>query len=139
MRGTPLSSAVTVFEGEKTDVAVGAWVDHMPGFFREGFERRSGVLQFRHVGHAGRPKRASSTFPTTPMPNLFREWLTVRLRSDWTVGGKTYEAGSLMATKLAAYLKGGPGGATFDVLFEPYTARGFTRVSPKPAALWCST
>ena len=27
-RGTPLSSAVTVFEGKRTDVGVSAWVDH---------------------------------------------------------------------------------------------------------------
>ena len=38
-RGTPLAAATTVFEGEKTDVSAGAWVDHTPGFFREGFSR----------------------------------------------------------------------------------------------------
>src|SRR4030095_8767040 len=43
-RGTPLTSAVTVLEGKSSDVGVDAWVDHTPGYFREGVSRSIGFF-----------------------------------------------------------------------------------------------
>jgi len=116
-RGTPLTAATIVFEGEKTDVSANAWVDHTPGFFREGFYREVAFYNSRMFLTLG-GRNVPLDMPHDAMPNLFRQWLTVRLRSDWTAGGKTYAAGSLLATKLDAFLQRGPA-AKFDVLFEP--------------------
>ena len=114
-RGTPLSAAVTVFEGEKTDVSAGAWVDHAKGFFREGFDR--GIAFYNSETFLVRDgKNVKLDVPNDASPHLFRQWLAVRLRSDWTVGGKTYKSGSLIVTKLDDFLAGG---RSFDVLFEP--------------------
>ena len=57
--------------------------------------------------------------PRDALPGMLRQWLTIRLRSDWTVGDKTYPAGSLLVTKLDPFLKDGPAAAKFDVLFAP--------------------
>jgi len=40
----------------------------------------------------------------------------LRLRSDWTVNGKSYKSGTLLAANFEEFLKGA---RTFDVLFEP--------------------
>jgi prolyl oligopeptidase len=114
-RGTPLSTAETVFEGEKTDVSAGAWVDHTKGFFREGFER--GIAFYNsEMFLTIDGKNVKLDLPHDAAPHLFRQWLAVRLRSDWTVGGKTFKSGSLIVMKLDDFLKGE---RTFDVLFRP--------------------
>ena len=51
----------------------------------------------------------------------------MRLRSNWSVNGKTYPAGALIATDLEAYLKGA---RTFDVLFEPTERKSLAAFSP---------
>jgi prolyl oligopeptidase len=48
-RGQPLADAVTVFEGERADVSVYAWVDATPGFERQGFGRFTGFYDSRSV------------------------------------------------------------------------------------------
>ena len=48
-----------------------------------------------------------------------REWMFLTLRTDWTIGGKTWKAGSLLAIKDEAFAKGD---RKFDVLFEPTSA-----------------
>jgi len=114
-RGTPLADAETVFEGEKTDVSASAWVDHTPGFFREGFSREVAFYNSRTFLLVG-GKPIKLDVPNDAMPELFREWIIVRLRSDWTTGGKTFKAGSLLAGHLDPFLLGKQ---AFEVLFEP--------------------
>ena len=49
-----------------------------------------------------------------------RDWLAVRPRTDWTVGGITHKAGTLLGIGLAAFLAGDRG---FRVLFTPGARR----------------
>ena len=49
--------------------------------------------------------------------DVHREWLLVRHRAQWTVGGATYPAGALLATDLDAWMAGERDSST--VLFEP--------------------
>jgi prolyl oligopeptidase len=130
-RGTPLASAVTVFEGQQTDVAAGAWVDHTKGFFREGFSRSPDFFTNEtFLMHAG--KAVKIEVPADANPSPFREWLTVTLRTDWTVGGKTYKSGALLVTKLDAFLAGK---RDFEVLFEPGPRTSLQSVSTTLTAL----
>jgi prolyl oligopeptidase len=114
-RGTPLAAARTVFEGQSGDVDVNVSVDHdhghvyqwirrAPTFFSEqAFRRRDG--QWVRID---KPDDAGA--------GTFGSFLVLRLRSDWTIGGKTFVAGSLLAGDLAEYLRGG---RDLAVLFEP--------------------
>ena len=114
-RGTPLAEAVTVFEGQPTDVSAGAWVDHRPGYFREGFHRGIEFYDSEtFILVEGKPIKID--VPHDAMPSFFREWLTVQLRSDWKIGGQTFAAGALLVIKFDAFLKGE---RDFSVLFEP--------------------
>lgn len=118
-RGQPMADAVTVYEGQKTDVAVYAWFDRTPGFERTGFGRYTGfydsqavLLQDGRQVPLDKPSDASLSF--------WRERVLVSLRSDWTVGGRTWPRGSLLVADAAAYLKGG---RDFTALFTPTATR----------------
>ncbi|HEX3997458.1 MAG TPA: prolyl oligopeptidase family serine peptidase [Pirellulales bacterium] len=130
-RGTPLADAATVFEGQKTDVAAAAWVDHTPGFFREGFNRSIAFYNSETFLLEG-GKDVKIDIPNDAESNFFRQWLTVQLRSDWHVGGRTYKAGALLATKLDAFLRGE---RNFEVLFEPTGRVSLQEVSETHSAL----
>jgi prolyl oligopeptidase len=123
-RGTRLAEAELVFEGETTDVSVGAGsaetadrryllVTHRPEFFdAHRFLYDDGELREIDV-----PTDAGQVFP-------FRDLLVVQLRSDWEVGGRTFRAGSVVATSLDDFLAGG---RDFHVVAEPtdrITVRG---------------
>src|SRR5262249_54899203 len=54
--------------------------------------------------------------PADAVAAFDREWLLLRLRSDWKVGEKTYPAGALIASDLEKFLAGGH---DFETLFEP--------------------
>jgi prolyl oligopeptidase len=114
-RGTALSEAVTVFEGESEDVAVAAFRDHTRGFERD-FVLRSvtfwtSELYLRRQGalvRIDKPKSADAS--------VHRDLLLLTLREDWTVAGRTYPAGALLAADFEGFLKGE---RRLDVLFEP--------------------
>ena len=59
-------------------------------------------------------------------PNVQREWLMVELRSAWSVGGRTFAAGSLVATRFDDFLRGKP---RLHVLFEPTLQSSLAGVS----------
>ena len=114
-RGTPLDQAKVVFEGQADDMSVDGHRDLTPGFERDFVARRktfySGETFLRRDG-----KLIKVEVPDDAEVDFEREWLLVTLRTDWSTGGKTYAAGSLIATDFEGFLKGD---RAFDVLFEP--------------------
>ncbi len=114
-RGTPLSAATTLYEGKAGDVSVGANRDHTPGFERDFVYRSvtfySNELLLRRDG-----KLVKIEKPDDATADVYREWLLIRLRTDWRVGGRTWPAGALLAAKLEDFLTGK---REFDLLFEP--------------------
>ncbi|MBK1713899.1 prolyl oligopeptidase family serine peptidase [Rubrivivax gelatinosus] len=118
-RGTPLSAAKTVFEGEKTDVAAGMSVDHTPGYERTVFARsvdfyRSEMflLQGERLLRIDKPADAELGF--------WKSRVLITLRSDWTVAGRSWPSGSLLVADAAAFLRGE---RVFDALFTPTATR----------------
>jgi len=115
-RGTPLTAARTIFEGQASDISVGAYRDDTPGYERDfvyrGLTFYTNELYLRGEGD----KLTKLDLPDGAQKGVFREWLSVELRQPWTVGGKEHPAGSLLAIRLDAFLAGD---RDFDVLFEP--------------------
>ncbi len=115
-RGTPLADARTVFEGDADDVSVGAYtvvrpegryhiVYRTPEFFRgDYYLQRDGELVKLDIPIDADPQE------------FFHGQLLISLRSDWTVGGRTYPQDALLAVDLEAFLGGDRG---FEVLFTP--------------------
>ena len=124
-RGTPLSAAVTVFEGQAQDVSVSVSVDRTPGFERTLFVRSLDFFNSEHLLLEGGqllridvPSDASLSFMNsagTPGDTLLLE-----LRSDLHVAERVYRSGSLLAADAPAYLRGE---RDFTVLFEPTATR----------------
>ena len=114
-RGTPLSVASLVYEVQPGDVGVSAWHDDTPGFERDfvyrGITTYSNEQFLRRDGQLIRIEK-----PDDAESGTFREWLVLKLRTDWSVGGRTYPSGALIATKLEDFLGGK---REFEVLFEP--------------------
>jgi len=124
-RGTELSEAETLFEGETTDVlvAVGSYktadrsygvIIHRPSFFRGStYVLMNGDLVLIDL-------------PLDATPTLMADQLVVRLRSPWEVGGATFSEGALIATNIDAFLSGE---REFQIILEPgerSTIRGVT-------------
>jgi prolyl oligopeptidase len=115
-RGTPLSEATVLYEGQPQDVSVHAFHDPAEGFERD-FVVRS-IEFYRDEWHL----RTSSgdlvpvEVPEDAIVDVHREWLVVRTRSPWAVGGATYPAGALLAARFEAFMAGD---RELAVLFEP--------------------
>ncbi len=125
-RGTPLESATLVYEGKESDVSVGAYRDHTPGFERDfvyrGITFYSSELFLRRAGQL-----IKIDVPADANTSVHREWLLVELRTDWSVGGKTYPAGALLATRFHRFMAGDH---QFDVLFTPSERTSLAGFSP---------
>jgi prolyl oligopeptidase len=120
-RGTPLASAELVYEGEADDMYIAAMHDDTPGFERDFVSRTlafyNDELYLRRAGEASAPASLIKVdAPNSANKSVKREWLTLELREPWTVGGKTYPAGALLATKFDDFMAGK---RAFEVLFEP--------------------
>jgi len=124
-RGAPMSAAKTVFEGKVEDVSVTASVVHDHGrmyeFISRGLTFFTNEIWFRR-GDAW----VEVDKPADARAETFMDQILLRLRSDWSVGGKTYRAGSLLATDFEGYLRGE---REFAVLFEPSERKALASTS----------
>ncbi len=125
-RGTPLSAAERVFEGSKEDIAVAAYRDHTRGFEREYLYRAitfyTNELFLLRQGKAIRIDK-----PDGAQASTFRDSLLINLRDDWTIAGKTWPAGALLATDFESFLAGK---RDFEMLFEPTARKSLAGFSP---------
>ncbi|WP_247741537.1 prolyl oligopeptidase family serine peptidase [Luteibacter sp. SG786] len=115
-RGTPLSSATTVYEGKKTDMSIWAFRDRTPGYERDFVSR---ALEFYSTETFLRGKDGKLTkidVPNDAETDVEREWLLIEPRTAWTVGGKTYPSGSLLAANFDDFMAGK---RDITVLFTP--------------------
>lgn len=124
-RGTPLSAATTVFEAEASDVWAGANVYLDRGrkyeFVYRGVTFFTNETFLRCGDEWVRIDKQDDAEVST-----FADQLLLTLRSDWTVGGKTWPAGALLAAELEGYLRGE---RNFSMLFEPAERKSLAAVS----------
>ena len=115
-RGTPLEAAEVVYEGKAEDMYIAAMHDDTPGFERDFVSRTIAFYndELYLVGKDG--KLAKLDVPNSANKSVKRQWLTLELREPWTVGGRTYPAGSLLAANFDEFMAGK---RQFEVLFEP--------------------
>ena len=115
-RGTPLDEAVTVFEGKPDDVAVYASHDSTEGFERDFVGRSPDFFTSEEFVLRPDGSLVKLDVPDDASTGVQREWLTISLRTAWTVDGTEYPAGSLLAARFDRFLAGD---RTLTVLFEP--------------------
>ncbi len=103
-RGTPFSEAPIVFAGEAGDMFVEARHEFEPGFERDVFDRYINYLESESYFEDAPGRRVKLDLPLSCSAELHREWLIVRLRSEWTAGARTYPEGALLVIGLAPFL-----------------------------------
>jgi prolyl oligopeptidase len=115
-RGTDMAEAETVFEGEMDDMSVGAYTNftpdgnydvvyRIPEFFKgEYWQYKNGDLTKVDIPIDAEPS------------GIFKKQFMVSLRSDWTVGGKTYPSDALLSIDFEAFMGGD---RNFQTIFEP--------------------
>jgi prolyl oligopeptidase len=124
-RGTPLAQAKTVWEGKESDVSAWATVTKSRGYERTFFGRSPDFFTNEmFVVQDGKPVRIDK--PMDAVFSAVRQWATISLRSDWSVGGTTYKRGSYLIMPFDAFMKGE---RNFTVLFEPTDSTALSGVS----------
>ena len=114
-RATPLASAITLFQGDSTDVSVGVGavevgetiigtVGHAPTFF----ESTTYILRDDSL--------VKLVLPLDADPAFLGDQLVVYLRSPWTVDRDSFPGGAIVATTLADFLAGQ---GKFSLLIAP--------------------
>jgi len=83
--------------GEVTDVSVGAGVDRTPGYHRIHVSRSLDFFNHDLFDLRG-DDLIRIDVPTDASTSTHRDWLLIKLRTDWEVAGESYRAGSLLAT-----------------------------------------
>ncbi|MFR9752882.1 prolyl oligopeptidase family serine peptidase [Nocardia sp. 004] len=115
-RGTTLAEATTVFEGETDDVAVSAGYDRTPGYERHFVGRATDFFNEEVYLLEADGTRRHLDIPSDAAESWYKDWLLIRLKSPWEVGGACYPAGALLATNFEKFLSGA---REFEVIFTP--------------------
>ncbi len=107
-RGSDLATAKEIFRGETSDIAV-TLDDVDAGAGEEAGEKQWLIKIFRWTqdgrnvfwmfDRAGHLKRM--TLPRKCWPKLYRNNFIVKIEEDWSIGGKTWKAGSILAIPVA--------------------------------------
>ncbi|MDZ4852124.1 MAG: prolyl oligopeptidase family serine peptidase [Pirellulaceae bacterium] len=128
-RGTPMSSAETIYEGEALDMAISAVHDDSPGFERNFINRAIAFYndELYFLPDSGKPMKIDA--PNTSNKSVFRDTLAIELRDPWETAERTYASGSLLFIPFDAFLAGD---RKFEVVFEPsettaLSSFGFTK------------
>lgn len=114
-RGTPLTDAKTLYEGKEADISVTGYQIEQKGYATKQFVRRSVTFFTGENYVVDNGKLNKIDIPEDANFSYWRDWISVRLKSAWTVGGKTYAQGSFLAMPFEKFMKGH---RNFDVLFE---------------------
>jgi prolyl oligopeptidase len=115
-RGADVARAPVLFETVAQSMAVGASVDRTQPNEAVWFVERPGFFDMTiWLGDRGGPKKKLD-LPTDISIEAHRDWLALKRRSAWTIGGKTYPADTVLGISLSKFLAGG---RDFQVLFEP--------------------
>lgn len=94
---------------DRTQKTETVWFADKPGFFDT-------ILW---LGDRNGP-RVKVDLPTDVTLESYRDWLAVKRRTEWTIGGKTHAPDTLLGISLPAFLAGD---RDFTVLFEPSERR----------------
>ncbi|MBI5255631.1 MAG: S9 family peptidase [Burkholderiales bacterium] len=129
-RGQPLASAVTMYEAQAKDVAAFVSVDRSPGFERTVFGRAidfyTTEASLLVAGKNAGDKLVAIDKPRDSQLSFWRDKLLLQLRSDWTLGDRTWPSGALLVADATAYLAGE---RRFTALFTPTPTRSLAGFS----------
>ncbi|MBI5320425.1 prolyl oligopeptidase family serine peptidase [Bradyrhizobium sp.] len=115
-RGQPVAETDVIFEAAADHMGVWCDVDLTAGAPRIWFVDRLDFFNMNlWLGDTTGAKQELD-LPTDIWMNAHGDWLAVKLRSAWTVGGTAYAPDSVLGISLSAFLAGN---RDFTLVFEP--------------------
>jgi prolyl oligopeptidase len=125
-RGTPVQEAETIFEAKPDDMMAVALRDHTKGFERDFVVRAASFFTNEmYLRKDGRLIKIDK--PDSANASVHRDLLLLELRKDWSIDGRTYPAGSLLAADFNDFMKGEK---RLEVLFEPTERKSLAGFGP---------
>lgn len=115
-RGTPLSAAQPLYEAQPEDMSVFAYHDSTPGFARSYVGRSLDFYRKEVFVLNGQGDKIRIEVPDDAWVSGHREWLLIKLSSEWQLGDQRYPSGALLAANFNDYLAGK---RSLSVLFTP--------------------
>jgi prolyl oligopeptidase len=115
-RGTALTQASWVFQGEMEDMSAGTYVIHTPERPYVICSRQMSFFTSEHYA-VEKEKTVKLDLPAdVQLAGIFKNQMMLQLKTDWTVAGKTYRQGSLIAIDYDGFLNGK---REFDIIIQP--------------------
>lgn len=115
-RGQSFDQATVLYAGTDQDMYISAYHDTTKGYERS-FVSRSIEFYNSETYLVGKDDHLTKIdVPNSAESGVTRQWLMVDLREDWSIGGTTYVAGSLLAMNFEDFVAGD---RDFTVLFTP--------------------
>ncbi len=119
-RGSDPLAAPVVFETAETAMGVWAYLQRDAGKERVWFIEKPGMIHANlWIGDRNGPARRIE-LPTDCWAQIVGDWLAVKPRTAWTVGGETYAPDTVIVIRLSAFLAGA---RSFTRVFEPQGRR----------------
>jgi prolyl oligopeptidase len=115
-RGTDPLAAPVIFATQEEYAGAWAYFDREAADERIWFIEKPGYLD-AYIWMGDRPgPKARLDVPSDAIVQAHRDWLAVKPRTPWTIGGTTYASDTVLAISLPAFLAGE---RRFTMLFEP--------------------
>ncbi|QJQ05923.1 S9 family peptidase [Undibacterium piscinae] len=121
-RGTSLTSAITLLEGQQTDMGVSAHSSDHGGVHHELVRRGVTFYTAENFLREG-AKLSKLDVPAQSGIDFFGTQFIVTPKEIWNTGGKSFASGSVLAIDFEAFKKGE---RNFTVLFQPSDSTSFT-------------
>jgi prolyl oligopeptidase len=115
-RSEDFMQAPVLFEGEASDIYISASVDREPGFERIFYRRQITFEEGKSYLARQNGEPLLIDLPLDAQFDVEKDWLVVKLKSDWALPERTYPADALLAISFSGFLEGD---RQFEVLFEP--------------------
>ncbi len=120
-RGGDPTQMPVLFEVPRESMSAGAAIDRTEAYKTVWFYDSVGFFDVKvWLADGAGEHRTKLDLPTDVQVDAHRGWITIKPRTAWPVGGKTYPGDTLLGIKLDAFLAGG---RDFAVLFEPAARR----------------
>jgi prolyl oligopeptidase len=133
-RGTPLEDATLVYAAQQDDLSASAWVDPTPGHTRQFVLRQIDFYTSElFLRDASDGRLTPIAKPADANAFALRDQLIVELRSDWTIDGRTWPQGALLAIGFDRFMAGA---RDFDVLFAPSATTSLDGIAATHTALF---
>jgi prolyl oligopeptidase len=115
-RGQPVTEASVIFEAPADHMGVYCDIDRTAGAPRIWFVDRIDFFNSNLWLRDANSAKTKLDLPTDIWANVHGDWLAVKPRTSWTVGGKTYAPDMVLGISLPAFLAGN---RDFTIVFEP--------------------